>query len=142
MQLSKKSEYALRALLYMAKRRPQLVHTIQEISQKEKIPMKFLEQIFPLLKQAGYVNSKRGLGGGHVLLRPSDQIRIFDIIVLMENTLFLQDRSTAADGGESDIAINIFLRELSTEIAQLLSTRTIADLLDSAQALEGVSFEI
>jgi len=141
MQFSKKSEYALRALLYMAKRPTQSVHTIQEISHKEKIPTKFLEQIFPILKQAGYITSKRGLGGGHTLLRPANQIHVFDIITLMENTLFLRGR-TPASGGESDIAINIFLRELSTEIAHLLNTRTIADLLQGAQSLTQVSFEI
>jgi Rrf2 family protein len=139
MQLSKKSEYALRALLYMATRPRQIIHTIQEISQKEKIPTKFLEQILPILKQAGYIASKRGLGGGHQLLRPADQIRLFDIIALMEGTLLLSDTTP---GGESDLAIGIFLRKFSGEIAKLLNACTIADLLQNVRSLEGTSFEI
>ncbi len=139
MQLSKKSEYALRALLYMARRPRQVIHTIQEISQKEKIPTKFLEQILPILKQAGYVASKRGLGGGHLLLQPPNQIRIFDIIALMEGTMLLSDTTP---GGESDMAIGIFLRGFSGEIARLLNALTIADLLQNVHALEGTSFEI
>lgn len=139
MQLSKKSEYALRALLYMAKRPRQVIHTIQEISQQEKIPTKFLEQILPVLKQAGYIASKRGLGGGHLLLRPSDQIRIFDVIALLEGTILFSNTTL---GGESDVAIGMFLREFSSEIARLLNARTIADLLQNAHLLERTSFEI
>lgn len=139
MQLSKKSEYALRSLLYMAKRPGQAPHTIQEIARKEKIPTKFLEQILPILKHEGYIASKRGLRGGHMLLRPPDQIRLFDVIALMENTSLL---SGSPPGGESDIAIHLFLRELRTEITRLLSTRTVADLLHNSQSWESVSFEI
>jgi Rrf2 family protein len=139
MQLSKKSEYALRALLYMAKRPRQAIHTIQEISGTEKIPTKFLEQILLTLKQGGYLASKRGLGGGHTLIRPPDQIRVFDIVDLMEGTMLLPDTQP---GGESDVAINIFFRQFRTEIAQLLNTHTIADLLQNARSIGGISFDI
>ena len=138
-QLSKKSEYALRALLHMAKRPTQLVHTIQEISRAEKIPIKFLEQILLGLKKAGYLVSKRGLGGGYSLRRPLDQTPVLEIIALMEGTTLLPD---AKSGGESDLAIRMFLRELSAEIVRLLGSHTIADLLQNARSLEGASFEI
>lgn len=123
----------------MAKRPNQSVCTIQEISQKEKIPTKFLEQILLILKQAGYLASKRGLGGGYSLRRPSDQIPILEIISLMEGKTLVLD---AKPGGESDVAIGIFLRRLSTEIARLLSAHTIADVLQNAHSLEEGFFEI
>ena len=65
MRVSRKSEYALRALIAMA-RKPRS-YQIQELSDAENIPIKFLEQILLTLRHAGFLTSKRGVGGGYSL---------------------------------------------------------------------------
>jgi Rrf2 family protein len=66
--LTKKSKYALKALLYLAKK-SDLVQ-ISELSREEKIPQKFLESILLELKRHGLLNSKRGKDGGYQLCKP------------------------------------------------------------------------
>ena len=69
MKLSKRGEYALRALidLGIAAELGRPILQISELAAKEKLPIKFLEQIFTQLKAAGFVASKRGKLGGYSL---------------------------------------------------------------------------
>jgi Rrf2 family protein len=62
MKLSKRGEYALRALidLGIASELGWAMLQVSELAAKEKLPIKFLEQIFAQLKAAGYVKSRRG----------------------------------------------------------------------------------
>src|SRR2546430_17710095 len=77
MKLSKRGEYALRALidLGIASELGWPMLQISELASKEKLPIKFLEQIFTQLKSAGYVASRRGKFGGYSIARPMSQIK-------------------------------------------------------------------
>ncbi|MGA7607127.1 MAG: Rrf2 family transcriptional regulator, partial [Anaerolineales bacterium] len=73
MRLSKRGEYGLRAMIMLATPGPDghpAVIQIREISEREKIPAKFLEQILLTLKNAGLLHSKMGVGGGYHLAKP------------------------------------------------------------------------
>ena len=78
MKLTVRGEYALRALLVLSRefRDDESVVRIQEISRKQNIPKRFLEQILNDLKSAGIVESKRGVAGGYRLRRPPDRITL------------------------------------------------------------------
>lgn len=80
MKLSKKAEYALRALVAMARDTAGRTFSIQEIAASEKIPLKFLEQILLILKHAGILRSKRGVGGGYQIARPVKHITVMDVL--------------------------------------------------------------
>ena len=60
---------------------------ISELASKEKLPIKFLEQIFTQLKSAGYVVSRRGKFGGYSLARPMNRIKFGEVIRLIEGPL-------------------------------------------------------
>ncbi|PYL39088.1 MAG: Rrf2 family transcriptional regulator, partial [Verrucomicrobia bacterium] len=77
MKLSKRGEYALRALidLGIASELGWPMLQVSELATKEKLPSKFLEQIFAQLKSAGYVKSRRGKFGGYSLARPMNRIK-------------------------------------------------------------------
>src|SRR5260370_1723146 len=77
MKLSKRGEYALRALidLGIAAELGRPILQISELAAKEKLPIKFLEQIFTQLKANGFVVSKRGKDGGYSLARPMNRIK-------------------------------------------------------------------
>ncbi len=90
MRLSKRGEYGLRAMIVLATPdedgRPPVVQ-IKEISQREQIPAKFLEQILLSLKNAGMLHSKMGLGGGYHLARPPSEISLGQIVRVLDGPL-------------------------------------------------------
>jgi Rrf2 family transcriptional regulator, cysteine metabolism repressor len=104
MNISVKSEYALRALFDLSAQQiasnnqsgpPQPVK-IADIAKRQKIPQKFLELILAGLKQSGFVDSRRGAEGGYLLARPPDSITIGQVLRSMEN-LKTPVRTDAAD---------------------------------------------
>ena len=87
MKLSKKSEYALRALLELT-----LVHgkaTLQrhEIAARQHIPVEFLEQILLALKRAGLLSSRRGMRGGYGLLKSPEEVTLGQVIRVLDGPL-------------------------------------------------------
>ena len=82
MKLSKRGEYALRALidLGIAHEAGREVIRLNEIIEKQTIPAAFLEQIFAQLRAAGIVGAKRGKSGGYFLAQPADTISMGQIV--------------------------------------------------------------
>ncbi len=88
MKLSKKGEYALKALIELAINHNKVnVTLINNIAARTKIPIKYLEQILLNLKNRGILISKRGVGGGYSLARPPTDISIGEIIRISEGPL-------------------------------------------------------
>lgn len=87
MKLSKKSEYACLALIDLSEHYAQGLVKIEDICNRKDIPKKYLEQIFLILKGAGYVKSKRGASGGYKLSMPPEDISIAEIVRLMDGAL-------------------------------------------------------
>src|SRR4026207_29665 len=89
MKLSKRGEYALRALidLGIAAELGRPLLQVSELAAKEKLPIKFLEQIFTQLKANGFVVSKRGKDGGSSLARPMNRIKFGSVIRLIDGPL-------------------------------------------------------
>lgn len=90
MRLSKRGEYGLRAMILLAA--PGLdgravVVQIREISEREKIPAKFLEQILLALKNSGLLHSKMGVGGGYYLAKPASEITLGHIIRVLDGPI-------------------------------------------------------
>ena len=88
MRLSKRGEYGLRAMIMLAgsarENEPLPVVQIKEISQREQISSKFLEQILLTLKNAGLLHSKMGVGGGYYLARPASEITLGQIFRVLD----------------------------------------------------------
>jgi Rrf2 family protein len=80
MKLSKKSEYALRALVCLASPESPAMLSIQEIARRERAPKKFLEQVLLALNKAGVVQSIRGKAGGYALRGEPETISLGDIV--------------------------------------------------------------
>jgi len=80
MRISRKGEYALRAMTYLALNYRKGPVPIHEISSREKIPQKFLEQILLQLKRRGMLESKRGVRGGYTLLKDPRRVSLAQII--------------------------------------------------------------
>ena len=86
-QISKRTQYGLRALYSLAKDYGRGPTLITRLAREEAIPKKFLEQILLTLKEAGFVSSKKGKGGGYVLAQSPDQITLGAVIRHMEGPI-------------------------------------------------------
>ncbi len=89
MKLSTKSRYGVRAMFDMAYHAGTMPAQIKDISRRQNISPRYLEQIFQDLKKAGLLKSRRGPQGGYSLSRPADQINIKEIVLAAEGELLL-----------------------------------------------------
>jgi Rrf2 family transcriptional regulator, cysteine metabolism repressor len=87
MKLSSRGEYALLALVYLARSETEDYLSVETIAQSQKIPPKFLEHIMLLLKRAHYLKSAKGQHGGYRLAIPASQISLAEIIRLIDGPL-------------------------------------------------------
>ena len=85
--LTSKGKYGLKALVHLAEHEGQGSSLIAEIAANNNIPKKFLDAILLDLKNAGYLSSKKGRGGGYSLARPASRIIIGDIIRVLDGPL-------------------------------------------------------
>jgi Rrf2 family protein len=138
MKLSKRGEYALRALIDLGIAselgRPML--QVSELAAKEKLPVKFLEQIFTQLKAAGYVESKRGKLGGYSLAKPMKRIRFGKVIRLIDGPLApiqcvsvtSYARCTCPD--EAHCGLRMLMLDVRNAIARILDRYTLAEIVE------------
>jgi Rrf2 family protein len=87
MRFSKKSEYALRALIELTGQYNRKMLQRHEIGRRQNIPVEFLEQILLTLKNAGLLTSRRGVGGGYSLLKSPDSITLGQVIRILDGPL-------------------------------------------------------
>jgi Rrf2 family protein len=145
MKLSVRGEYALRALIvlgldYLA---DDSVVRIQEVSERQNIPKRFLEQILNDLKSAGLVESKRGVAGGYRLRRPPDKITLAEVIRHVEGPLApvscvserFYEKCSCPD--ESKCGIRSVMKEVRDAIVEILENVTLGQLCARVQTLQG-----
>ena len=87
-RVSQKTEYALRAMVELARRPGERLVPAREIATSQSIPLRFLEQQLAALHKAGLVESFRGAGGGCRLARDPAEIRVADVVDAMEGSLY------------------------------------------------------
>jgi len=86
-QISARSDYALRALCVLACAEPGTSVKADEIAARQSIPRTFLDGILLELRRAGIVDSRRGPEGGHRLARPADEITIAEVMRVLDGPL-------------------------------------------------------
>jgi Rrf2 family protein len=138
MKLSKRGEYGLRALidLGIAAELGRPILQISELATKEKLPIKFLEQIFTQLKASGFVVSKRGKLGGYSLARPMNKIKFGSVIRLIDGPLApiacvsetAYERCTCPD--EDHCGLRMLMLDVRTAIIKILDRYTLADIVE------------
>ena len=85
--LSKKTKYGIKALTYLAKQENKTPVQIATISSSENISLKFLESILLSLRKTGFLGSKKGKGGGYYLLREPEDIKMTEIMRVLEGPI-------------------------------------------------------
>jgi Rrf2 family protein len=86
-KLTTRSEYALLALIHLARARGPAYVSALTIAEAQGLPPKFLEQLLLVLKRGGLVKSQKGQRGGYKLARPAEKICLAEIIRLLDGAL-------------------------------------------------------
>jgi Rrf2 family protein len=144
MKLSVRGEYALRALMVLAREYTEddSVVRIQEISQRQNIPKRFLEQILNDLKSAGIVESKRGIAGGYRLRKAPERVTLAEIVRHIEGPLApvscvsekFYEKCSCPD--EARCAIRSVMKETRDAIVGVMERVNLAELADRSRQLE------
>jgi Rrf2 family protein len=138
MNLSKRGEYALRALidLGIARELGRESLSIGELAEHERLPVKFLEQILLQLKDAGYLSSRRGPSGGYFLKKAPRSIKIGEIVRLIDGPLapIACVSKTAYEAcscpDEEHCGLRMLMLDVRNAIAQILDRHSLAEVID------------
>lgn len=84
MKVSAKSEYAVRAMVYLARSFGQGPVPLSQVAEREHIPLDFLEQVMLLLRNAGLVKSMRGVHGGYLLAHAPEGVTVGAVMAAVE----------------------------------------------------------
>lgn len=133
--LSKKTQYAFRALEMLVSRYEQGPVLISDIARKKKIPLKFLENILLQLKKDGILESKKGKGGGYFLAQKPSRVPVARVIRVVDGpiamlpcvSLYFYQKCRNCDEkhcGLHDIMIGVRDAQLA-----ILEKKTLADLV-------------
>jgi Rrf2 family protein len=141
MKISQKGLYALQSLMMLTRRYNQGAIRIRDIAYEENLPEKFLELILLELKNARIVESVRGAKGGYALRRPPAEIRLSEIIRLVDGPLAPfgdaeQLRGLITRDADHRALYQVFL-DVREAAAKILENTTLADLMTKTPAASG-----
>jgi Rrf2 family protein len=140
-RLSKRSDYAARAVIDLARHYHQGPIQSADIATRQEIPEAYLEQLLTSLRKSGLVRSTRGPHGGHELARTPAEIRFADVIAALEGPLAPLDGLN--DAVVAGVAPSCAVRdvwdvwhEVMTSTQRILEATTIEDLVERQKARE------
>ncbi|HEY3473832.1 MAG TPA: Rrf2 family transcriptional regulator [Anaerolineales bacterium] len=145
MRLSKRGEYGLRAMITLAEATSQdgsaAMMQIKEISEREQISPKFLEQILLTLKNSGLLHSKMGVGGGYYLARPAREITLGQIFRVLDGPVApircvsqIAYESCGCPDEES-CGLRLVMGDVRNAIAAILDHTSLADVIQRQKAV-------
>lgn len=140
--LSKKTKYAINALVYLAKHQDQGPILISVIAEHEHIPKKFLETILLDMRNAGYLNSKKGKGGGYYLIKKPSEVNLAEIIRYFDGAIGLLPCVThkyyeKCDECEDETwcGIRLAFLEIRNRSVEMLKNDTLEQIIKNEQKL-------
>jgi Rrf2 family protein len=123
-------KYAIRAMMHLASISNGTIIQISELSEKWEIPDKYLRKIIPQLARAGLIYSRRGMGGGVVLARPSKNISFLDVVEAVEGKIFLNKCLMSPDMCEKSpwCSANLVWHEAQESMKKVLASKNLEEL--------------
>jgi Rrf2 family protein len=142
MRLSKKGEYAVRALVeigFESHARPNALIQISTVATRTNIPEKFLEQILLALRNGGILKSKRGVEGGYSLAKAPESITLGEVIRLLDGplapipcvSLSAYERCSCPD--EESCGLRIAMQQVRDAIAGILDNYPLSQLIQEVR---------
>jgi Rrf2 family protein len=123
-KLSKRTEYALRAIVHLARLDPGQYVQSRDLARQEKLPNKFLESVLLGLKKQGYLESKVGSGGGYKLIPPPRNVTIGQLLKKLEGTE--ADEPMRRDSAPGEVALHLIEQRVRTATGTVLDEEVSA----------------
>ncbi len=143
MRVSTRGDYASRALLSLALRDDGSPTSVRDLAERTGLPQPYLEQIMLSLKGAGLVRSKRGVGGGYVLARPTHAVTLAEIVSAADGPINAGDFGEPHRNGACDHEGQCVLLEVWADVGhhmrEHLASYTLADMVDQARGRRPVA---
>lgn len=137
MRLTSKGRYAVRAILDLTFNSNGRPVRLQEISERQKISLHYLEQLFRRLRKGSVVRSVRGPGGGYLLSRNSDEISVKDILTSVGETINpARDLTGEVDENSDTVEFHLtrtYFENLGNVMQEYLATASVGDLVRRAR---------
>ena len=136
--LTKKGKYGLKALVHLSKMPPGELAFVGDIAAKNNIPKKFLDAILGELRNAGFVQSRKGKEGGYRLAKLPGEIKIGHVVRVLDGPLApisCASRSQyqrCEDCDEATCQVRHMMLEVRHAVAELLDNRSLAAMRDAA----------
>jgi Rrf2 family iron-sulfur cluster assembly transcriptional regulator len=142
MKLTSKGRYAVTAMLDLALHAEEGPITLAGISERQRISLSYLEQLFTRLRKRGLVSSTRGPGGGYMLSRSADEIAIADVVSAVDESVDATRCGGMANCQDGKRCLTHDLwSELSEQIHLFLSEITLGQLVSRGRARVAASAE-
>ena len=133
MRLSQQAHYAICGMFDLAYGGSRTPVQVRVIGERQRIPERFLEQIFQRLRKAELVRGKRGPGGGYVLARPAGEITLRDIVEAVDGPIAEGIAvGPAPHERRSPYRPNFLWRQLAAQIEEVFEARTLEQLCQRA----------
>ena len=136
MNLSKKSRYGITALIDLAVYARNQCVQLSSIAERNKISVKYLEQIFSGLRRAVLVKSIKGPQGGYLLAKSPESITVADVIYALDGSYLLEDERSVVSGadekGISTAIQKLLIEQMNDQTDKLLKQLTLKTLVDSS----------
>lgn len=132
MKVSTRGRYAIRFLIDIGEREENGFITLKEIADRQDISRKYLEQIVPILNQAGLLKANRGYRGGYRLGKPPQEITVADVLRATEGSLVsnpCQEKASGECGRVANCPASKLWQGLEKVVNDYLESITLADLI-------------
>ncbi|MHC4726621.1 MAG: RrF2 family transcriptional regulator [Planctomycetota bacterium] len=137
MKISKKCQYALKAIIELARRNTGDAIKTHEIAGSQGISQRFIEIILNELKHGGFVESRRGNEGGYILARDPKALTVREVVEYIQGAISVAPEALK-DNGEPALFGNEALKELwkdvNIAISEVCENKTFADLINFENA--------
>lgn len=136
MQITRQADYAIRAILYLARLKPGAQAATAQIAREQHIPLTFLAKIMSQLSAAGVVRATRGAHGGVALARGADEISLLDIVETIDGPIMLNDCTLNPQTCElsDQCVVRLVWCQARADLVQRLGATSFGQLLQPASS--------
>jgi len=136
MQITRQADYAMRAMIYLAKLEPNQRAATSQIADEQRIPPSFLAKIISQLSIAGLIHTSRGARGGVSLARTPDEVSILEVVEAIDGPIALNECTedpSACPFGE-DCPLRPLWCDTQAELVNRLRKTTFANFMSIVPA--------
>ena len=136
LKLTTKTRYGVRAVFDIAYHSQGGSTQAKDIARRQKIPQRYLEQIFQELKRAGIVDARRGPRGGYSLKRAPEEIKLSDLVKALQGPI---DQFFAVEGEPDDVHASLW-RDMARKVTACFDEVTVRDLCERRNRQQSMYF--